>query len=498
MALIGTKSGPMAVNVEPSNYLRRATVNDITSPSWSGIDVPGYFASMEYDLIHRGSPMIYSVVRSLRSAATQLPVRALKVENGVKVDDEDSDFALLMARPSNKCNSVEFWSWIYTMFFVHGRAVCYLRRNGAKVVELVRIHPGRVCRFSRGNIEGLPEGWYIMDNFGEWNRVERRDLLIISMTDTQDPTGAMSPLEPLRETIENDERARLAASAIWRNGGKPSFVLKHPGKFSKSSKGAINGLARQFKDKHGGVENWGMPLILEEGMEVQPLSIDDNLQYEGVRKFSRSEALGAYGLSLSHIGILEGSTYSNVAENEKAIYRRTMAPHLNHVEAAIEFDVRDGSHDEVVGANFPSGHSVQFDMDAVLRGDYETRTRVQSLEIQGGIATSNEIRGQNGRPPKEGGDVLVVNQALAPIDEVTGNRMGNASGQTGDDPKQFSRKEKDSLLGQLSRLAQVDEVDAWKFTGVVEDTYSKGVLVGLLFELSGQPITTLRERVKSL
>jgi phage portal protein BeeE len=102
----------------------------------------------------------------------------------------------------------------------------------------------------------------------------------------------MSRLEPLRQTILNEDSARRAAAAMWSNGGRPSFVVSHPKAMSQPVQ---DRLSAQLAGLHKGVDNWGKIAILEEGMTPTLLPLNaEAMQYIEARKINREEACGMY------------------------------------------------------------------------------------------------------------------------------------------------------------------------------------------------------------
>ena len=133
----------------------------------------------------------------------------------------------------------------------------------------------------------------------------------------------LSPLEPLRSTLENEAGARAANTALWRNGARPSVLLKHPGELSDE---AGKRLKRNWEDIHTGVENFAKTALLEEGMEAQVLSMDaDELQYIGIRQINREEICARYDVPPPVVHILDRATFSNITEQMRSMYRDTIA-----------------------------------------------------------------------------------------------------------------------------------------------------------------------------
>lgn len=504
MPFLGSTTGKSTfVNTSESNTWRdNSRINNLLAATWKadsyGLNVPGYFAGLEYDLILEKNPWIYASINAISRAVIQLPVRSLTSGSGTfESVDPDSEHARFVQSPTRECNLTEYWDWKITTLLAHGRTVSFIERfESGRIRSLKRIHPARLAYLKSDPRTGnaVPVGWYILGDEGEYMKVDRRDLFMVSLPSTRNLRHALSPLEPLRETIENDERARLAMSAIWRNGGRPSFVLKHPGRFSEANPNAIEGLAKQFSKKHAGVENWGAPLILEEGMDAHPLTVDSGIDYASARLMSRTETVAVLGITGSLLGITEGSTYSNVSESEDSLYRRVLPPYLQMIESAWSFDVVDGSHEELAEPNFPGNPKLEFWVDGVLRGSAQERAQDNALAIQNGWRTPNEARIRERQEPIEGGDELLINQALTPIDQLTQNRMPSDTSGSDDEVK---AADVNAMIAQLSRLKVVGDVDLNKLVAVTDDEGLKSRVTAIVLGMdAGTGIKSLRERLK--
>lgn len=60
--------------------------------------------------------------------------------------------------------------------------------------------------------------------------------------------------------------------------------------------------------------------------------------------------------------------------------------------------------------------NVKFNVDAILRSDPKTRAETNKIFVQGGIKTVDEAREDEDLPPLPGGDILLGNGNLIPLD----------------------------------------------------------------------------------
>jgi HK97 family phage portal protein len=257
--------------------------------------------------------------------------------------------------------------------------------------------------------------WELHRSDGSHTEVSRSDLVHFRTYNPSSLLRGMSPLEPLRSTLENETGARAANSAMWRNGGRPSTVLEHPGTLTD---GAMRRLAASWAESHGGVDNWAKAAILEEGMTatVIPLNVEE-LQYIEARKLNREETCAAYDVPPPVVHILDRATFSNITEQMRSMYRDTMAPKLRLIESTLETELRDGRFgDQSIDPDFGEEVYAEFLMDEVLRGDFEARAVAYR---NADFMTLAEKRAKENLPYIDGTDKIFINSASLPLSQDT-------------------------------------------------------------------------------
>lgn len=385
-----------------------------------------------YGRIYREHLWVNIAVDKLVKLATAPDIAVFRNRPGGRQEANDTAYGRLVRDPNPRHDAVEWWTWMFSTYFIHGFCAAYKARNRmGHVAALHGLHPGRL-RYG-GPWEGWTFGWEELGLTGDpnanhwwWRRndgteipIPRRDLVIIHNFNPHSQEVGLSKLEPLRSTLENEAAARRANEAMWRNGGKPSFVLKHPGKFSNSPK-SVQALADQFRRKHSGVEQWGAPLVLEEGMDALPLQVHNDMQYIDVRQFNATEVLAAYDIPPVAVGLLDRATNNNIEELHKSLYRDTMPPVFKAFQSALEHDLRDGTFGEDRPPEFPPALSAVWNLEEFLRATPEERIKANAQAIQTGQKTIAEVRAEDNRPMIPGTDQLLVNAAITPLAHALG------------------------------------------------------------------------------
>lgn len=275
---------------------------------WSGdtsqldgrfFDLLGRWSS--YSQMYRKQLWVKAAVSKIAGAVGRLPLKTYRRGSGGREDARDTPYGQLLALPSKSIDPVTFWKWVESTKDIYGETFLGKRRDaGGRPFELIRLHPVYVRYDAETDVWSYDSGKVRIKD------LPRRDFVHFRHFNPDGERG-MSPLEPLRATLENEEGARRANSAMWRNGGRPSVMLEHP---KLLNDGAAERLILQWADIHGGVDNWAKAAILEEGMKatVLPLNVEE-LQYIEARKLNREEVCAGYDIPPPALQILDRATF---------------------------------------------------------------------------------------------------------------------------------------------------------------------------------------------
>jgi HK97 family phage portal protein len=469
---------------------KSATLQRFTPASWNGWPQPGItqaFRWGSYSSIYRRQLWVAVLVNKIANASARLPLKVYERAANGRPEARDSAYAELMRQPNRELDPFLFWLWTVSTLNVYGEAFWLkVRDSGGRPMELVPWHPTRMVDDTDDRGRRV---WFLQRENGRMP-IERRDFVHFRFYDPDSLHRGMSPLEPLRDTLDNEHGARAANSMLWRNGARPSFILRHPGKLGSTE--AITRLRDQWADLHGGVHNWGKTAILEEGMEAQKLTFDaDELQYVDTRKLNREEACAIYDVPPPVVHILDRATFSNITEQMRSMYRDTMAPKLKLLESTMEMELRDGRFGNLTREpDFGPNVYAEFLMDEVLRGDFEARIAAMATGIQTGQLMPSEAREMENRPFIEGSDQLFLNAAVVPIDQVDDVTPGAARSVPTDTVR--------TLMGRLSRQDSLAEVDPDALTAGLNGA-TKTVLDALeAAQMADETVPQFRDRIRAL
>lgn len=471
---------------QSGGVVRKGVVWTGTPATWPGSTILS--RSMSYAAMYEQNETVAAVVDKLARATARLPLKVYERAEGGRPEARDHPYAVLLRSPSSSIDPFTFWVWTVSTLNLYGEVFWgKIRDAGGRPIELVPLHPVAMNREEDGQ-------WTFMSGRVRIEKIDRADLVHFRFFNPYDVYRGYSPLESLRQTLVNTDAARRAQAAFWNNAGRPSVALSHPGVLGEK---AAQRLAMQWQQIHGGADNFGKVVVLEEGMKPEILSLSaEEAQYVEARKLDREEVLIRLDVPPPVLHVLDHATYSNITEQMRSMYRDTMAPRLRHLESVLEFDLRRDDFGDDVYAEFL--------LDEVLRGDFEQRvSSYQTLHAMGWPL--NEIRELENRPPVEGGDVSMVNAALVPLGSVAAGVTSQPALPSSpvDEPPQVGRSllaesELRTLMGRLSRPSSLADISAEQFVAGLNGSRTR-VLAELHASKSvGESVAQFRARIKAL
>lgn len=284
---------------------------------------------------------------------------------------------------------------------LHGNAFIAIRRNEAgQPVKLIPVHPDRVSVKVYKD-----EKFYTIDQGKEtFDDTEMIHILGLSF----DGIVGKSVIEAARESIGLGLAADQFGGSFFGNGANVSAILTHPGKLSDE---AYKRLMVSWERRYSGLDNSHKTAILEEGMNLQKVSISPSeSQFLETRKFGVEDIARFFRIPLAYLGSLENSsTRANIEEQGIQFQRNTILPWVKRWEAEFNRKLFPGD----------DAYYIRMNMDGLLRGDISSRYSSYATARQWGWLSVNDIRRHENLDPIENGDTYL--QPLNMVEAGTDN-----------------------------------------------------------------------------
>ncbi|TGN68266.1 phage portal protein [Paracoccus liaowanqingii] len=205
----------------------------------------------------------------------------------------------------------------------------------------------------------------------------------------------VSPITLAREAIGLALAAEQHLSSFYRNGGRPSGVIRHPNKLDTEG---TKKLAASWFTTHSG-DQAGKTAVLDEGMEFQEIALKlADAEFSEVRREQVREIARAFGVPPASLFEMSRATWSNYEQAQREFLTGTLRPWIARWQAAYSRCLL--TPDERASLY------IEGNPDDMLSVDHAARATAFSQYRSMGVLTGNEVRASMNRPPLPGGDDL--------------------------------------------------------------------------------------------
>ena len=358
---------------------------------------------------------VYACVRILSEAIAGLPLHLYRYndEGGKEKALDHPLYLLLHDEPNPEMSSFVFRETLMTHLLLWGNAYAQIIRNGkGEVVALYPLMPNRmtVDRDDKGQLYYS----YQMSNSdaptmpGGTVRLKPSDVLHVPGLGFDGLVG-YSPIAMAKNAIGLAIATEEYGAKFFANGATPGGLLEYPGTVKDPDR-----VRESWNRGFSGSQNAGKVAILEEGMKYTPISIaPEQAQFLETRKFQINEIARIFRVPPHMVGDLEKSSFSNIEQQSLEFVKYTLDPWVVRWEQSIQRTL--------LTADEKKRYFVKFNLEGLLRGDYQSRMNGYATARQNGWMSANDIRELENLdriPPEEGGDLFLINGNMLPLEHA--------------------------------------------------------------------------------
>jgi len=349
---------------------------------------------------------VYACVRILAESVALLPLHLYEnnSEGGREVLRRHPLYRLLHDEPNPEMTSFVFRETLMSHLLLWGNAYAQIIRNGrGNPVALYPLLPDRmyVERSTSGDLIYI----YQAD---DGQRILGRDEILHIPGLGFDGLIGYSPIAMAKNAIGMALATEEYGAIFFANGANPGGVLEHPGVIKDQ-----NRLREGWQSQFSGANSHKVA-VLEEGLKFKPLSIPpEQAQFLQTRKFQINEIARIFRVPPHMVGDLEKSSFSNIEQQSLEFVKYTLDPWIVRWEQSLQQALLLPAEKRRL--------SIRFNLDGLLRGDYQSRMKGYSIGIQNGFMSPNDIRGledMNLIPEEEGGNLYFVNGNMVKLKNV--------------------------------------------------------------------------------
>jgi len=329
-----------------------------------------------------GVAAVHACVQLIAESIASLPLAPYQrmTDGSKEIDSTHSLYRVLHSQANQVQTSFEFREQFISSCLLTGNGYALKVLDGmGGVSELICLHPDLVTpiRLTNGRVR------YEVSTDSGTKKYTQDEILHLRYRSKDGFTG-LSPITIARDTIGTALAQQEYEGSFYKHGATLSGALKHPTKLTQD--GMAN-LKNTFRDTYSGTGNAFKVIVLEEGMEFQPISMSQqDAQFVESRKLTLEDIARIYRIPPPAIGILHDATYSNITEQSRSLVMHTLRPWLVRIEQAMNMALLslDGQHT----------HFIEHNAEGLLRGAIKERYEAYRIAREWGWLNVNEIRAQ--------------------------------------------------------------------------------------------------------
>jgi HK97 family phage portal protein len=344
---------------------------------------------------------IFAAITRLSNSMASLPLKLY--QNFSPIHQPIAD--MITHTPNSNMTSFDFIRTMEVHRNVYGNAYALKKYNIRYQIEaLLLLDPTRVTPVIEKNTNDL---YYEVQTEKERYFIHNLDIIHVKHIHSNGYKG-ISPLNVLRNSIHYDSQVKEFSLTQMESGIKASFILKLATHLGNDKKKTMLDSFKQFYSQNGGV------ILLDQGMELEEVKRNfiDMKVFE-VEKITRSRVATVFNIPLHMLGETEGASFSSMEQMSLEYVQNTLLPIVRMYEQELNRKL-------LTEAERLRGLTFKFNINALLRGDTQTRAEFYFKGIRSGWFTPNEVRAYEELPPFPGGETLYMSKDLSPIHQKGG------------------------------------------------------------------------------
>lgn len=361
---------------------------------------------------------VWACTGRYQNTVSTLPLPLMRVvgKNAAEPLPAHPLYRVLHDQPNSQMSATAFWKSLVGNFMTWGVGYAYkLRGSQGQVVGMKPLLSAYMTAYLDEN-ERLRYR-YAPGGGPNTEKDYSADEIFVVIDRTMDGYTPLSRIQYGANSLGMAIAGDRAASLAWKNGLRATGILSVAAWLKKDQRQAYREKIEAFvgtgtgdgNDKQFGV------LVAENATKFDAINIKPaDIELLESRKFSIEDVCRWYDVPPILIGhSSEGQTMwgSGVEQLILGWLKLGLAPVLKTIEQEIWRQL-------LTDQEKAEGLFAEFNVEGLLRGDSEARSNFYREMITNSIKTPNEIRAMENSPPMPGGDQLVIQSNMTPLDKL--------------------------------------------------------------------------------
>lgn len=353
---------------------------------------------------------VWAATRLYAASSGMIPLTVYeRLPRGGQQEAPPDFYAQRLARRPNGRDNPFLYSAVETIHQINaGNGLAEIVRRGDGVpLETWRLHPSRV-QPPRVRSDGQLV-FDVSDSRGQ-REVLAENMLHNPNIISDDGVWGKGVITHARETVGTAIAHTRKGAADLGNRSIPPLVIKHPKSISDKARGNFR---EEWEMLHKGPDNEGRMAILQEGMEAQILAINNkDMEFIAFGLNTIEDISRWYSVPPHTINHLLRAHFNNITELSLQFVIYSLIPILSIKEAE--------RNRKLLLPQDQDRYYFKYNVDSLLRGDPEKRSRSLQTQFMNGALMLDEWRALEERNPLPDGQgqAIFVPRSLIPIEQA--------------------------------------------------------------------------------
>ena len=361
-------------------------------------------------------PAVWCSVQFIASTIAALPLHSYRKEGSARERTGGRIEQLISRNINREWTSFRWRKYCMQEALLEGRALTLINRgdNGQGLPVSFRALKPTAIEVDQDN-----DGNTIYRNIEENVTYQASEIIDVPWMLADDGITHINPVAKLAESLGLTESLGKYAKQLFDNGGIPPMILQGPINSPAAAVRASNDITRSLMDR----KNRNV-LVMPPGHELKQVGFNpEDGQMIEARRFQIEEVARVYNLPPIFLQDLTHGTYANTEQQDLHVVKHTVMQWLRNWEQELNLKLFQSN----------TNRFVEFNVDGLLRGDFQSRMDGYSKAITNGVYKPSEAREKENLPPDPTGDVLLAPANTLPIDKLGEKNDSNRNAGNPDD-----------------------------------------------------------------
>jgi len=346
-------------------------------------------------------PAVYAALSIISNSIAALPIYVKQQKDNDKTILKNHRIQKLFYNMlQSKYTVIKQLVWDLLLF---GNSFIYIKREGSTPVQLIYLQHGDVQIDYKKELDIVQ---YNCSNHKSVPAIVKQEDMLHFVRDPYDTINGRGFFYFAKEVIKLSGYTQQAAEDYFKSGCSLTGLLK----FKNGLRGVQQkDIRNQWMQIHShGNRGAGLGVL---GGDCDYIPISQNSaesQMLDTREFNITEIARFFNINPVLLGDLSHSSYNDIEQAQLEFITHTLLPIIDLIEEELNRKLIT-----------VSTQYIDFDENALLKGNKATMSNYLTSLVSNGIMTTNEAREQIGLNPVDGGDDLII-----PFTDIAQNTIG--------------------------------------------------------------------------